>query len=392
MKILYFDCFAGASGDMILGALLSAGASLETIKKELATLPLCGYELQQAQVLKKGLSATRLLVEVKQAQQPHRSYRSIKEMLMTSELAAPVRDLSLAVFARLAAAEAKIHGRAPEEVHFHEVGAVDSIIDIVGAAAALTELNADKIYASPLHTGRGFVDCVHGRLPVPAPATLEVLAGAPVYAGEIEGELLTPTGAAIIATVAEFGPLPLMAVRQIGYGAGLKDLPIPNVLRVIVGDSADSGTAMHEQITVLETAIDDQNPEFYGYIMERLFAAGALDVTLTPLYMKKNRPGVLLTVLVEAAQEEAVTAVIFQETTTLGLRRSKADKLRLARRLQTVDTPYGSVRIKIAEQNGQVCNAAPEFADCAALARQQQVPLKEVYQAALQAFRSLQQP
>ena len=203
-----------------------------------------------------------------------------------------------------------------------------------------------------------------------------MLAGAPVYAGEIEGELLTPTGAAIIATVAEFGPLPLMTVRQIGYGAGQKDLPIANVLRVIVGDSADSGTAMHEQITVLETAIDDQNPEFYGYIMERLFAAGALDVTLTPLYMKKNRPGVLLTVLVEAAQEEAVTAVIFQETTTLGLRRSKADK-RLARRLQTVDTPYGGVRIKIAEQNGQVCNAAPEL-PAVHFARQQQVPLKGV--------------
>ncbi|HZK25041.1 MAG TPA: nickel pincer cofactor biosynthesis protein LarC, partial [Oscillospiraceae bacterium] len=364
MKLLYFDCFAGASGDMILGALLAAGATLDFVNSELAKLPFTGYQLKTTQVIKKGIAATRLLVEITEAQQPHRSYHTIREMLNQSDLAKPVRDLSLAIFARLAAAEGKIHGRSPEEVHFHEVGAVDSIIDIVGAAAALTELAADKVYASALHTGRGFVNCAHGRLPVPAPATLEVLAGAPIYATELEGELLTPTGAAILATIAEFTPLPLMTVQQIGYGAGQKELPIANVLRVMVGESADSDTAQHEQVTVLEATIDDQNPELYGYIMAKLFAMGAVDVTMTPLYMKKNRPGILLTVLVAAAQEQAVITTIFQETTTLGLRRSTAEKLRLTRRQLTVQTPYGSVRMKIAEQAGQICNAAPEYADC----------------------------
>ncbi|NLZ38060.1 MAG: nickel pincer cofactor biosynthesis protein LarC [Firmicutes bacterium] len=386
MKILYFDCFSGASGDMILGALVAAGASLKAIKAELAKLPLSGYELQIAQVTKNGIAATALKVLVQEDQQPHRHYAEIKEMLANSSLTPEVKQLALDIFARLAEAEAKVHGVPPETVHFHEIGAVDSIVDIVGAAAALAEMKADRIYASALHTGCGTVRCAHGELPVPAPATLELLAGVPIYSRGIKGELLTPTGAAILTTVADFSPPPPYTVQKIGYGAGTKDLPIANVLRVIVGETESSSSYLHGSISVLESTIDDMNPEFFGYLTEQLLAAGAADVTLTPVYMKKNRPGTKLTVLVHPAQEQQVINMIFRETTTLGIRRAVNDKIMLSRRHTSIETEYGPVRIKVAMGKEGSENAAPEYEDCAKLARQKGVPLKIIYQAALAAY------
>ena len=386
MKIIYFDCFAGASGDMLLAALLDAGAELETVKRELACLPLTGYELKLNRVLKKGISALDLTVIITENQQPHRHYRQIAAMLETSALSPQVKSMSLAVFRRLAEAEGKIHGKAPADVHFHEVGAVDSIVDIVGIAAALCSLGAEKICSSPLHSGTGFVHCAHGELPIPAPATLELLSGVPVYSRGIEAELLTPTGAAVLSTLAKFEPLPAMTVIKSGYGAGKKELSIANLLRVIVGETAAPAAGyMREETVILEANIDDMNPEFYSYISEKLFAAGVLDVTLIPVQMKKGRPGTMLSVLAKQEQEEALLDIIFTETTTLGIRRYSAEKLMLPRSLITVETAYGLVRVKIAELSNRIINAAPEYQDCLQLAKATGAPLKKIYAAAMAA-------
>ncbi|MBS3897379.1 MAG: nickel pincer cofactor biosynthesis protein LarC [Dethiobacter sp.] len=386
MKIIYFDCFAGASGDMLLAALLDAGAPLEAVKQELACLPLTGYELELKRVLKKGISALDLTVAITEKQQTHRHYHQIAAMLETSALSPQVKAVSLAVFRRLAEAEGKIHGKAPADVHFHEVGAVDSIVDIVGIAAALYSLGAEKIYSSPLHSGSGFVRCAHGELPIPAPATLELLSGVPVYSRGIEAELLTPTGAAVLSTLAEFGPLPSMTVSKSGYGAGKKELSIANLLRVIVGEAAAPAAGyLREETVILEANIDDMNPEFYSYISEKLFAAGALDVTLVPVQMKKGRPGVMLSVLAGQKQEELLLAIIFTETTTLGIRRLTAEKLMLPRRIISVETAYGPVRVKVAEASNRIINAAPEYQDCRQLADASGAPLKKIYAAAMAA-------
>jgi len=386
MKIIYFDCFAGASGDMLLAALLDAGAALETVKRELTCLPLTGYELKLNRVLKKGISAMDLTVMITEKQQPHRHYRQIAAMLETSALSPQVKSMSLAVFRRLAEAEGKIHGKAPADVHFHEVGAVDSIVDIVGIAAALCSLGAEKICSSPLHCGTGFVHCAHGELPIPAPATLELLSGVPVYSRGIEAELLTPTGAAVLSTLAKFGPLPSMTIIKSGYGAGKKELSIANLLRVIVGKTAAPATGyLRVETVILEANIDDMNPEFYSYISEKLFAAGALDVTLIPVQMKKGRPGTMLSVLARQEQEEALLDIIFIETTTLGIRRYSAEKLMLPRHLITVETTYGLVRVKIAESSNRIINAAPEYQDCLQLAKATGAPLKKIYAAAMAA-------
>lgn len=383
MKIIYFDCFAGASGDMLLAALLDAGAPLQTIKKELACLPLTGYELKLSRVLKKGLSALDLTVMITEEQQPHRHYRQIAAMLEASALSPQVKNMSMAIFRRLAEAEGKVHGKTPEEVHFHEVGAVDSIVDIVGIAAALYALGAEKIYSSPLHTGTGFVHCAHGQMPIPAPATLELLNGVPVYSHGIEAELLTPTGAAVLTTLAEFGPLPAMTVSKSGYGAGKKEPAVANLVRVIVGETATTAGYLRENAVVLEANIDDMNPEFYSYILEKLFGAGALDVTLIPVQMKKNRPGVILSVLTSQEREEPLLEIIFTETTTLGIRRLTAEKLMLPRSSISVETPYGVVRVKVAKSGNRIINAAPEYEDCLHLAKTTGTPLKKIYSAAL---------
>lgn len=386
MKIIYFDCFAGASGDMLLAALLDAGAPLEAVKQELACLPLSGYELKLKRVLKKGISALDLTVAITEEQLTHRHYHQIATMLSASALSPQVKAMSLTIFNRLAEAEGKIHGKAAADVHFHEVGAVDSIVDIVGIAAALNSLGADKIYSSPLHCGSGFVRCAHGELPVPAPATLELLSGVPVYSRGIEAELLTPTGAAVLSALAEFGPLPSMTVSKSGYGAGKKELSIANLLRVIIGETAAPATDyLREETVILEANIDDMNPEFYSYISEKLFTAGALDVTLIPVQMKKGRPGVMLSVLAGQRQEKPLLEIIFSETTTLGIRRLTAEKLMLPRRLVSVQTAYGPVRVKIAEANNRIINAAPEYQDCRQLAEASGAPLKKIYSAAMAA-------
>jgi uncharacterized protein (TIGR00299 family) protein len=390
MKILYLDCFAGASGDMLLAALIDAGAPPEAVRAELAKLSLTGYGLKINRVLKRGITALDVTVEVEAKSHPHRHFSHIRDMLRQSALSPRVRDMSLAVFTRLAEAEGKIHGKPPEHVHFHEVGAVDSIVDIVGAAAAVCALGAEKICASPLHTGTGFVRCAHGLLPVPAPATLELLRGVPVYSRGVEAELLTPTGAALLSTLAAaFGPLPAMRVEAIGYGAGKRDLPFPNVLRAVVGEAAGESGLLCEEAVMLEANIDDLNPEIYGHVMERLFAAGALDVFFSPIQMKKNRPATLLQVLSAPKAEQALLAVIFRETTTLGVRRFSGQKLMLPRRHVTVSTAYGQSRVKVGEWDTEEINAAPEYEDCVELARRHGVPLKEIYQAVSEAYRRL---
>ncbi|EEG77574.1 nickel pincer cofactor biosynthesis protein LarC [Dethiobacter alkaliphilus] len=386
MKILYFDCFAGASGDMLLAALLDAGASEEFVREELAKLPLTDYELQLTRVVKKGISALNVTVDVAEDKQPHRHFKDIAAMLQNCGLTPEVMEMSLGIFRRLAEAEGKVHGKEPEAVHFHEVGAVDSIVDIVGIAAALFSLGADRLYSSALHTGSGFVRCAHGELPVPAPATLELLNGFPAYSRGIETELLTPTGAAVLTTVAEFSHLPAMTVTGNGYGAGKKDLPMANLLRVIVGETKEKSAYVTEKAVVLEANIDDMNPEFFSYITGKLFDCGALDVTLQPVQMKKNRPGTMISVLTKAEHAEDLAQILFSETTTLGIRRFKADKLMLPRRRQEVETEYGPVRIKIAELNGEIINAAPEYEDCRNLAEKTNTPLKTIYQAAQNAW------
>jgi len=385
VRILYFDCFAGAAGDMIVAALLDAGADFAFIQSQLQKLPLKGYSLQTKRVQKQGLGALQFTVVSATKEQPHRHYREIKEMLLASDLVPEVKNLSLEIFARLAAAEGKVHGCPLEEVHFHEVGAVDSIVDIVGAAAAIYNLKAEKIFASPLPLGSGSVQTAHGELPLPAPATVELLKDIPVYTREIKKELVTPTGAAILSTVAQFRPYPPMTITGSGYGAGQRDLPFANVLRVLVGETQGEQKQQHGLVTVLETTIDDMNPEFYAYIAARLRAKGAVDVILTPVYMKKNRPGTHITVLVNAEFEAAVLETLFAETTTLGVRKSTAEKIMLARRLVTVHTPYGPVRVKVAEKDGKAVNFAPEYEDCKALAQAHNVPIKTVYAAAVAA-------
>ncbi len=372
---------------MILGALLDAGVQPEIWQGELARLNLSGYELKIEQVQKQGLAATAVRVLVSEGGQ-ERGLTEIEELIRASRLPAEVQEISVKVFRRLAVAEARVHSMIPEQVHFHEVGGVDAIIDIVGAAVGLRLLDVEEVYASALPLGHGFVDCAHGRLPLPAPATLELLRGVPVLSRDVEGELVTPTGAAILTTLAKgFGPFPPMTVERIGYGAGQRDFPFPNLLRLLVGSTSPTLGARLETLTLLEANIDDLNPECYGHLMERLFAAGALDVYLTPVQMKKNRPGILLSVACPSAQAEVLAALVFAETTTIGLRRQEVQRWALARERMEVETPYGRVGVKVARLGGKVMTASPEYEDCRRLALERGVPLKEVYLAAEVALR-----
>jgi uncharacterized protein (TIGR00299 family) protein len=389
MRIAYFDCFAGASGDMILGALLDAGIKPEVWQGELSRLNLSGYELRIDRVQKQGIAATAVRVLVSEGSQERR-LAEIEELIGASQLPAEVKETGVEVFRRLAVAEARVHGTTPDRIHFHEVGGVDAIIDIVGAVLGLQLLGIEEVYASALPLGHGFVDCAHGRLPLPAPATVELLQGVPVLSRDVEGELVTPTGAAILTTLARgFGPFPPMTVEGIGCGAGQRDFPFPNLLRLLVGTTSTALDARMETLTLLEANIDDLNPEFYGHLMERLFTAGALDVYLTPVQMKKNRPGVVLSVTCPPAQAEALAALVFAETTTIGLRRQEVQRWALARERVEVETPYGAVGVKVARLGGKVMTASPEYEDCRRLALERGVPLKEVYTAAEAALRGM---
>jgi uncharacterized protein (TIGR00299 family) protein len=382
MRLAYFDCFAGVSGDMILGALIDAGLDLKEFQKALQGLRLSGYELQVEKVHKGVIQATDVRVRVSD-DNTSRTLADIEAVITESELPEKVRRRSISIFQRLVSAEASVHGASPQEAHLHEVGATDAIVDVVGGLLALDLLGVDQVYASQLPLGHGFVTCAHGLLPLPAPATLELLKGVPVVQLDVEGELVTPTGAAIITGLAEeFGPLPHVVVQNIGYGAGKSQFPFPNLLRVLLGtlDQQPSGTM--ETAVLLETNLDDMNPELYEHVMQALFDAGALDVFLQTFQGKKNRPGVLLSVLCQPRTEQRLSSIIFSETTTLGIRRLRLERLCLDRETVHVDTPYGQVRIKVARLGHGIVNLAPEYDDCRRLALETGQPLKEVYAAA----------
>ena len=392
MRVVYFDCFAGVSGDMIVGALIDMGLDFELLTQQLSSLGLDGYEIKRRAVERSGIAATKFDVVIDQRPQPERTLGDINSIIVGSGLSRQSKGRALQVFERLAEAEARVHGTTAAKVHFHEVGAVDSIIDIAGAMIGFEMLGADRFYCSPLRVGSGLIDTQHGRLPIPAPATVELLRGVPVYAGELEGEFVTPTGAAIVATLCvEFGVLPQMSISKVGYGAGSRDPKgFPNALRLMLGEMAEAMDAISNSdasVVVIETNIDDMNPQVYGFVMERAFALGALDVFMIPAQMKKDRPGVLLTVLCKPEDAETMIDLLLVETTTLGVRYYHANRRVLERTIETVDTEYGPVRIKVARDGARTLHFQPEYEDCARLAVESKTPLLEVQAAANAAYR-----
>ena len=392
-KLLYFDCYSGISGDMALGALLDTGVRLQDLKELLAGLKLGGYRLEAEQVRLGGLAGTRALVKLEHGSAEPRHLADILELIDRSDLPGAVRENSADVFKNLGEAEAAVHGIPVEKVHFHEVGAVDAIVDIVGTAAALHLLQVKDIICSPLPAARGEVQTAHGRLPLPAPATLELLARrqAPVKGSAGEFEMVTPTGAAIVTTLAaSFGPLPDFNIEAVGYGAGTIDPGYPNYLRLLMGSTALTGPAYEEDAVLIETNIDDQNPEHFGYLMEKLFTAGALDVCYMPVQMKKNRPAVQLTVLSSPDGARRLQDIIFYETSTLGLRVTAVRKVMRPRETKTVQTRWGAINIKYSPgpEESSGLHFAPEYEDCKKVACASGLPLKEVYRIAEELFRS----
>jgi pyridinium-3,5-bisthiocarboxylic acid mononucleotide nickel chelatase len=399
MRALYFDCFAGASGDMMVGALIDAGADVNELRAQLASLGLSGYEISTEGVNRSGIFATKFNVTVDEASQPHRHLKDIAEIINRSTLSDLTRQRALRAFELLADAEARVHGTTRDRIHFHEVGAIDSIIDTVGAMIGFELLGIERFFASALRVGHGMVKAAHGLLPVPAPATAELLRGIPLYAGDIEGEFVTPTGAAILATLCDdFGPLPEMKITKAAYGAGARNPQgFPNALRVVIGEltirdqsTGAAGSALighQESVSVIDTNIDDMNPQAFGFVMDSAFALGALDIFLTATQMKKSRPGVMLTILCQPAARETIIEMLLKETTTLGVRYYDAQRRVLARTLETVETRYGRVRIKVARDGERTLHFQPEYEDCARLARQLGVPVIEVQSAASAGYR-----
>jgi uncharacterized protein (TIGR00299 family) protein len=388
MKQAYFDCFSGISGDMVLGALLDAGLPIEDLREGLRAVDVPGWELTAEKVWKNGMAATYAKVSTEDAE-THRSLSTILEIIEKSRLADAVKQPAAAIFRKLGEAEAAVHDVPLEKIHFHEVGAVDAIVDIVGASIGFAALGIQTFACSPLNVGGGTAKMAHGVLPVPAPATARLLIGKPTYSNGIQKELVTPTGAAIVATLcAAFGPQPPMNVAAIGYGAGAADLEgQPNVLRLMVGQALEKrASAEAETIRVLEANLDDMNPQIYGYFLERALAAGALDVFATPVQMKKNRPGMLVTALCRPEDEGRLQEMLFAETTTLGVRSYAAERRVLARQWDTVHTRFGDVRIKVARLDGHIRQASPEFEDCRKLAEAQNVPLQRVMEEAARAW------
>jgi len=392
-KIIYFDCYSGISGDMTLGALLDLGLDLDRLRASLAGLPLRGYRLVAEKVTRGGLAGTRAQVIVEERQQQQRQLPQIEELINNADLPGPVKATSKAIFNNLAEAEATVHGITADQVHFHEVGAVDAIVDVVGTAAALHLLEVMAVYSSPLPMGSGEVQTEHGKLPLPAPATLELVAKrkAPVYGSREKVELVTPTGAAIITTVAkEFGPLPEFLPEAVGYGAGSYELSYPNYLRLLLGQTEITTSFYTDQLIQLEANIDDLNPEIYGYLMEKLFTCGAVDVFFTPIQMKKNRPAVQLTALIPPHLLPDIRNLIFTETSTMGLRFRQAQKVMKPRETGQVDTKWGTIRIQYCPNppGEQLFHYAPEYEDCRKVALASGLPLKEVYRLAEHLFRN----
>jgi uncharacterized protein (TIGR00299 family) protein len=382
MRTAYFDCFSGISGDMMIGALIDAGASFEELRVQLAGLNVPGYELASEKVTKQGIAGTKFHVRVRELGTQHRRLHDVETMIRRSALASHIQDRALEVFTRLAEAEATIHHTTMQQNHSHEVGATDAIVGITGAVIGLELLGVQRVLASAINVGSGFVRAADGVLPVPTPATAELLKGAPTYAGGQDGELTTPTGAALLTTLAEcFGALPYLRVEQIGYGAGTKELLYaPNLLRVFIGEDDTRGDG--DVITVLEANLDDMNPEWFEFAQEQLFAQGALDVFYTPIFMKKNRPATKLTVLCETGKVDEVVDTLFRNTSTFGVRTYEVRRQKLARFSQTVDTPFGPIAVKVGQWHDQVVQISPEYESCRQAARRCGMPLKAIYQAA----------
>jgi pyridinium-3,5-bisthiocarboxylic acid mononucleotide nickel chelatase len=427
MKILYYDCFAGISGDMNLGAMIDLGIEADYLKNELLKLPVNGYTLQITRDIRKGISGTRanvlideqsllianpshehdhehehphdhehfhdhghsnLLVHQKEKKPNHNSFAEIKQLILSSNLNESVKDKSLAIFVKVAEAEAKIHNLPVGEVHFHEVGAVDSIVDIVGAAICLDKLGVDAVYSSTVELGGGSVRCSHGIYPVPAPATAEIVKHMPVRTGTVNYEATTPTGAAILAAcVNEFTDKAEFSIIRTGYGIGAKDGEIPNVLRVFLCESVNRKDQDKDSSFIVECNIDDMNPEFYDYITDSLFTAGAKDVYITPIIMKKSRPAVKLSVLCTTDAEARINEVLFRETSTIGVRKYRVDKTMLDRVIETVSTPLGDVRVKSAFFKGVCIKSKPEYDDCIKIAREKGIPVSQVYREVEQELR-----
>jgi uncharacterized protein (TIGR00299 family) protein len=426
MRVLYFDAFSGVSGDMTVGALLALGLDFEHLRTELAKLPLPGYALRQSWRQVNGIRACKFDVDVdesglglghglglgvesepshsrehdhdhrhgemvgqahaERSRHHHRAFREIRALIADSTLSASVKERAIAIFTTLAEAEGTVHGFPVDDVTFHEVGAIDSIVDIVGTAIGLVMLGIDHAYVSPLPLGSGMVRSQHGMIPVPGPATIELLRGFPARAGDGNGELITPTGAAIVRAIARAGASPMLNVERVGYGAGTKTFTDrPNLLRLLMGTIVAQGST--EEMVVVETNIDDANPEIYEYVMEQLFAAGARDVWLTPAQMKKNRPGTTLHALAEPGQRDAIAAVMLRETPSIGVRSYPVQRTALPREEISVETEFGTVRVKVARAPDGRSNLAPEYESCKQRARERRVPLKVVYQAALAAAR-----
>ena len=383
MKIAYFDCFSGISGDMILGAFIDLGLDLDTLTGHLSKMKLGGYKIAVSREKRGPISGTRLNIQVKEDKQPHRSMAEIRQIIGESKLPGQVKKTSLAILERLARVEGSLHQQSPEDVHFHEIGALDSIMDMVGACIGLHLLDIKKVVASPLPLGRGFVQCQHGMLPLPAPATLALLEDTPVYDSGQQREMVTPTGAAILTTIcSEYGGFPTMSIAKVGYGVGRhpEDHP-PNLLRVVLGQTTVE--VVKEKLLMVETSIDDMNPELYGYLMEQLLNAGGLDVNLLPAQMKKNRPGQLLRVLVPEGLRETVLQILFSETTTLGVRIQEVERYSLPRHTIRVQTPFGNLPVKVAANPQGNYVFAPEYDACQRAARKHQVPLRQIYDEAV---------
>ena len=381
MRIAYFDCFSGASGDMILGSMIDAGLNPGGLREELKKLRLRNVSLKIKRVLRGGISATQAIVEGKDEKRHSRSLKDILQIIDQSRLESEVKEKSREVFERIASVEAKIHRRHMEEIHFHEIGGLDSVVDIVGAIWGFCEMGIEKLYVSRVNVGTGFVRCEHGILPVPAPATLALMKGKPIYSSGVERELLTPTGAALLTSLgSEFGRMPVMKAERVGYGAGRDDLPHPNLLRLIIGK--EETVAGKEKVMVVETNIDDMNPQLYDYVMEKLLGMEVQEVFLTPILMKKSRPATLITVICSAEKLSSVIDFLIRETTTLGLRWREEERSCADREILTLQTRYGKIRFKLARWERKIINLSPEYEDCKRLALKQRISIKEVFEEA----------
>jgi uncharacterized protein (TIGR00299 family) protein len=393
LKIAYFDCFSGISGDMCLGAVVDAGVSLQELEKELKKIPIGGYRLTAKKVKRSGFTSTKVDIAVlAQRLAPHalRKWKDIEKIINRSRLSEEIKQRGRRIFKRLFEAEAKVHGEAFERVHLHELGAVDCIVDIFGTILGLNILGLEKVFSSPINLGSGFVETEAGILPVPAPATVEILKKVPVYSKDVPFELTTPTGAAIIKEISSgFGDMPPIDIGKIGIGAGNRDLKDrPNVLRLFIGNpllaphppftKGRMEGLLDENVIVIETNVDDMNPQIYEYVMEKLFKAGALEVYLTQVLMKKGRPGVKMTVLCNKEQLENLMKIVLKETSTLGLRFYEAKRRILHREIKTVDTEFGKVRVKFSKLGDDILKAAPEYEDCKRIAKKLNIPLLEV--------------